>query len=125
MKSFHLSPGFSAVLGCVLLLFAWVAWVAPATAVAEELDGKALFVETHKCNMCHGVPAAEIESKTKSESMKGADLGGKIEAEFDKLAAFMRNEAELDGAKHKKPFKGSDEELQAIVDWLGSLEPPK
>lgn len=122
MKRFHLSPGFSAVLGCVLLI---CAWVAPATAIAEELDGKALFVETHKCNMCHAVPAAEIESKTKSESMKGGDLGGEIEAEFDKLAAFMRGEAELDGAKHKKPFKGSDEELQAIIDWLGSLEPPK
>lgn len=87
-----------------------------------ELDGRALFETTHKCNMCHAVPAAGIEAKTKSESMKGGDLGGKIEAEFAEIAAYVRKESELDGKSHKKPFKGTDEELQAIVDWLGSLE---
>ncbi len=101
-----------------------VTWLMPATAVAEELDGKALFTETHKCNMCHAVPAADIEAKTKSEKMKGGDLGGKIETELADLAAYVRKEAELDGKTHKKPFKGTDEELQAIVDWLGTLEAP-
>ncbi len=96
----------------------------PAAAFGEEaaLDGKTLFTDTHKCNMCHAVPAAEIEAKTKSEKMKGADLGGKVEGEFAEIAAYVRKEGELDGKTHKKPFKGTDEELQAIVDWLGSLE---
>ncbi len=95
----------------------------PTTAAEEEaaLDGQALFT-THKCNMCHAVPAADIAAKTKSEKMKGADLGGKIETELAELAAYVRKEADLDGKTHKKPFKGTDEELQAIVDWLGSLE---
>ena len=98
----------------------------PAAAFGEEaeMDGKALFTDTHKCNMCHGVPAAEIEAKTKNEKMKGGDLGGKIETEFADLAAYVRKEAELDGKTHKKPFKGTDEELQAILDWLGTLEAP-
>lgn len=112
------------VLSAAVTMAFGMALMSPATSVAaEDLDGQALFVETHKCNMCHTVPAAEIESKTKSEKMKGPDLGGKIEVPIEKLAAFMRNEAEIDGQKHKKPFKGTDEELQAIVDWLGSLEP--
>ncbi len=88
-----------------------------------ELDGKTLFVETHKCNMCHAVPAAEIPAKVKPDSpMAGGDLGGKIEGELEDLAAYVRKEAELDGKTHKKPFKGTDEELQAIIDWLGTLE---
>ncbi len=91
-------------------------------ANAEDLDGKTLFTDAHKCSMCHAVPAAEIQAKTKSEKMKGGDLGGKIETDLDTLAAYVRKEGELDGKTHKKPFKGTDEELQAIVDWLGSLE---
>ncbi len=39
-----------------------------------------------------------------------------------KLAAYVRKEGELDDKTHKKPFKGTGEELQVIVDWLGSLE---
>ena len=104
----------------------WVAGLsagtAGATADGEEAAGRALFVDTHKCSMCHAVPAAGIEAKTKSASMKGADLGGKLEVEIEKLAAYLRKEAELDGKAHKKAFKGTDEELQAILDWLGSLE---
>jgi hypothetical protein len=94
-----------------------------SAAVAEgEADGKALFVDTYKCSMCHAVPAAGIEAKTKSESMKGSDMGGKVEGEFAEIAAYVRKEGELDGKTHKKPFKGTDEELQTILDWLGSLE---
>ncbi len=100
------------------------AFILIPTVTAEEpaLDGKALFTDTHKCNMCHAVPAADIAAKTKSEKMKGADLGGKIEGELAEIAAYVRKKGELDGKTHKKPFKGTDEELQAIVDWLGSLE---
>lgn len=96
--------------------------ISPADAAAGDMDGKALFTDAHKCNMCHAVPIAEIESKTKSEKMKGPELGGKVEAEFDKIAAYMRKAGELDGETHSKEFKGTDEELQAIIDWLGSLE---
>ena len=98
----------------------------PASLAGEEgaVDAKTLFVETHKCQMCHGVPAAGIEAKMKSEKMKGPDLGGKSEIDFEKLAAYLRKEAELDGEEHNKEFKGTDEELQAIVDWLGTLEAP-
>ena len=106
-----------------LALFALLAvlLIQPATA-AEEMDGQALFVDTYKCNMCHAVPAAEIEAKMKSEKMQGPELGGKVEVDFEKLAAYLRKQGDLDGEEHNKEFKGSDEELQAIVDWLGSLE---
>ena len=107
------------ILYAAIVLFA----VLPATAEeAKEPAGKAVFL-THKCNLCHAVPAAEIESKTKSEKMKGADLGGPIEADFEVIAAYVRKQGELDGKSHKKEFKGTDEELQAILDWLTELKP--
>ncbi len=108
--------------GILVVLAALAAATLAPTASAEELDGKTLFTETHKCNMCHAVPAAEIEAKTTSEKMKGSDLGGKVEVDFKTLAAYVRKAGELDGESHKKEFKGTDEELQAIIDWLGSLE---
>ena len=102
-----------------------VSLVAPPAANGEELDGQALFTDTHKCSTCHAVPAVEIEAKTKNEKMKGGDLGGKVEGEFAEIAAYLRKETELDGKSHKKPFKGTDEELQAILDWLATLEAPE
>ena len=113
------------LLALTILLFAVA--LAGSLAAEEEpaSDGKTLFTDTHKCNMCHGVPAVEIVAKTKNEKMKGGDLGGKIETELAELAAYLRKETEMDGKTHKKPFKGTDEELQAIVDWLATLEAPE
>ncbi len=117
MRSKLFSPALTLALALATALL-----IAPANAVAEDMDGKALFTETHKCNMCHAVPAADIEAKTTSEKMKGADLGGKVKGELEEIAAYLRKEADRDGDQHKKGFKGTDEELQAIIDWLGSLE---
>ncbi len=98
-----------------------LALAAPATVAEEAGDAKALFVDTHKCNMCHGVAAVEVEAKTKSEKMKGPDLSGYTsDKELSEIAAYMRKESEDE--QHKKGFKGTDEELQTILDWLGSLE---
>lgn len=107
-------PGVLALAGLVTLL-------ALPTATAGP-DGRKLFVETHKCSRCHAVPAAGIEAKTTSEKLKGPELGGKIQADTAAVAAYLRQEKPLKGGKHKVGFKGTDEELQAIVDWLGSLE---
>ncbi len=94
---------------------------APTPTVATDtsgLDGRELFVETHKCQLCHGVPAADLAAKVKSEKMKGPDLGGATEVDFATMAAYLRKSGELDGAEHNKEFKGSDEELLAIFAWL-------
>jgi len=87
-----------------------------STAAAE--DGQAIF-EAQKCNLCHSVPAAGIEAKTKSEKMKGADLLTVTEGmDAEWLKQYLKKEVELNGEEHKRPFKGTDEELQTLVDWL-------
>ena len=92
--------------------------ISAAAQDEESMDGRALFTDTHKCNMCHGVEADDIEPTTESEEKKGPDLSGFTpENGLSILAEFLRDEEE-----HKEPFKGTDEELQTIIDWLGSLD---
>ena len=111
----------SAALGAVLLAVALTG--TRSSAAADAPDAKRLFTETHKCSMCHSVAAADVEARTKSEKLRGPDMSGfQTDMSFEKLAAFARKQAEIDGKPHKKEFKGTDEELQAILDWLGSLE---
>ena len=105
-----------------------VALGTPAAGVEEEGsaegrgDGEALFT-SHRCGLCHDVARAGIRAKARSSEMKGPDLSELIPPkEIEDLAAYLRQESERQGGKHLKGFKGSDEELQAILDWLGSLE---
>jgi hypothetical protein len=71
--------------------------------------------------MCHSVPQADVVAKMKSEKLKGPDLPSESrEAEW--LVGFLKREVQLDGADHKKEFKGTDEELQAIAAWLVALK---
>ena len=91
-----------------------------STIVSAGDDGQAAFT-AQKCNMCHSVPQADIEAKMKSEKLKGPDLPAAArDAEW--LTGFLKREVQLNGADHKKEFKGTDEELQAIAAWLGTLK---
>lgn len=91
-----------------------------ASTAGAALDGKALFVG-QKCNLCHGVAVAGITQT--SEKMKAPDLTGKVKAaDAPKLIKFLRK-LEPGGEKkkkHTKEFKGTDEEAQAILDWLAA-----
>ena len=95
-------------------------FAAPMGAAAG--DGKAAFTGA-KCEMCHSVSAADIAAKVKSGKMKGPDLSGfKSDDMAATVAYIMQKAAGEGGKKHLKGFKGTDEELQTILDWLGSLE---
>ncbi len=88
----------------------------PTTSPAFN-DGKEAY-EQH-CAECHGVKSAKITPTTKKDSDKGADLGGigeKYQANW--IKRYVKEEVDRDGKSHKKKFKGSDEELQVLVDWL-------
>ena len=104
------------MLSVALIAVAALALAAAQATAGEAAEGQAVF-EEYKCNMCHGVPAVGIESKTQSEKMKGPDLLiGEWENEL--LFKYIKQEAKVEDKEHKKGFKGSDEELQVLVDWL-------
>jgi mono/diheme cytochrome c family protein len=81
-------------------------------------DGKKIFVD-NKCAMCHTVNSAGVESK-KSDAVDLSTVGKDRTVEF--LMKYLKKETKLNEKDHKSSFKGSDEDLQVLVDWLVSLK---
>lgn len=87
---------------------------------SSAADGKQLFMD-QKCVTCHSIASAGITATTKSEKMKGPDLGGVVaEKGVEWTLKFLHKEVELDGKKHGKEIKLSDGDLKTLVDWLGT-----
>ncbi len=85
---------------------------------AQAHDGQAIFM-AQSCNLCHQVSTAGIEAATKSERMRGPDLVNVATAhDAAWIKSFLKKQTELDGAKHKKEFKGSDDELDTLASWI-------
>jgi len=107
----------------------------PATAPGEEAEeeqlpkGQTAFLKA-KCNLCHTVVAAGIgepreEPEEESDIVLPPDLsivGSSREAEW--LTLYLEKKETIDGNKHKKKFKGKDEQLAELVDWLVTLKAP-
>ena len=89
--------------------------------VSYAADGKALFTEK-KCNLCHSIDSQGIQ-KT-SEKMKGAELSdtGSTITSADWLKKFLTQEELKEGEKHKRKWKGTDEELDTLVNWILTLK---
>lgn len=98
-----------------------IAFLATPASAQESADAQALFVESYKCNVCHSVAAADIQHK--SDKTAGPDLGGYATDDMEALARYLRKEEQREGEDHKKTFAGTNEDLQVILDWLGTLEP--
>jgi cytochrome c551/c552 len=81
---------------------------------AVDAPGKNIFVD-NKCTMCHSVEVAEVTSK-KNDAKDLSNLSADLTSDF--LTKYLKKEESLEGKKHKTAFKGSDEELQQMVDWL-------
>lgn len=112
-----------AALAFTLFLISSLAPAASAAAGDESAvpAGQKLFVEQYKCNMCHSVSSAGIEAKTKSEKMRGPDLAGVVpEKGVEWTTKFIKREVKLDDNQHKKEWKGSDDDLKTLVDWLAT-----
>jgi len=118
--------------GVSVALLVFVLWTGTARA---EKSGKELFLEK-KCNNCHSIDSEKIAKKEEpAEEEEGEEAGGEEEDktpdlsgvgkkhDADWLTKWLKKEVKNDdGKKHKKKFKGSDEELKAIVDYLASLK---
>lgn len=92
-----------------------------AFATNPEGDGKKIFTDS-KCNMCHTITTQGIESK-KSDAVDLSNVGSNKTAEF--LNKYLKKEAKMNEKDHKSSFKGSDEDLKVLVDWLLTLKTEK
>ena len=124
----HLRQGsvWLLTLGALAFTLFLVSSLAPAASAAAGEgstvpEGQKLFVEQYKCNMCHSVSSAGIEAKAKSEKMRGPDLTGVVaDKGAEWTTQFIKREVKLDDKEHKKEWKGSDDDLKALVDWLAT-----
>jgi cytochrome c551/c552 len=95
--------------------------IVATVAVSSAADGKKLFVDT-KCNLCHSIDSQGV-TKT-SDKIKAPDLsnaGGMVES-ADWLKSFLTKKVDKDGKKHLREWKGTDEDLDTVVQWLVSLK---
>lgn len=111
-----LSIATAAIAVLLLLFIAPVITVAAAQSGPDVPRGQEIFL-AQKCNTCHSVPTAGIEAKVKSETMRGPDLVN-LTDDAPTIKSFITQQTERDGKKHKKHAKGTDEELDALIDWL-------
>lgn len=87
-------------------------------ALAQNNSEKTIFVN-QKCNLCHSLSTQGIEAKTMSERLKGPDLVNLASKHKSKwISRYLKKKVKMNGKLHKTSFKGTDEELQALVDWL-------
>lgn len=107
----------------MLALLLLTALAGTGSALAAETPGKALFV-AKGCDSCHSVPAAGIVATTKVEKLKGPELVTDPLPPLAELGPYLRLEATREGKKHKKAFKGTDEELKTLIDWLATQQKP-
>ena len=112
-------------LGLFLLALLFVTICASVSVNAE--DGKNVFLK-HKCNNCHTVSTAGIEAKNKKS--KAPDLVNvTVRHEKDWIRLFIRKttghvscpvvDKSRDGKMHAIKFTGTQEEEDALIDWLG------
>ena len=112
-----INQGKLIVFGFVLVL-AFV--LKTGTAFAEE-KAVTVFKEA-KCSACHswtsqGIKGEDETGKTPDLSTISKDVIGNADAKAF-LKDFLMKKADLHGKKHKKGFKGSDADLDALVTFI-------
>lgn len=84
----------------------------------DDPAGKKIFID-NKCNICHTVNSVGIESK-KSDATDLSNVGAELKK--DDMIKYLKKEMKLNDKKHKTAFKGSDEDLEKLVEWLITLK---
>jgi cytochrome c553 len=104
----------------ILFISAIVALFAFAFSFSQnqDLTGRQIFIDS-KCNNCHTVTSNEIISK-KDDAVDLSNAGNTGDAQL--LKSYLIKEAKINDKDHKIKFKGSDEELNALAEWLASLK---
>jgi cbb3-type cytochrome oxidase cytochrome c subunit len=104
----------------VLFISAIVALFAIAFSFAQDqgLDGKQIFVDS-KCSNCHTVTSKEITSK-KDDATDLSNAGSLGDASL--MKSYLLKESKINDQEHKIKFKGTEEEMNALVNWLLTLK---
>jgi hypothetical protein len=119
-----------------------LAWAAPEGR-AEGKTGKEIFLD-HKCQKCHSIESEDILKSEKGTADEAKEDEGGFDDDFGNetekteppdlsgvgkrhdpewMTQFLKKKIRTEeGKKHKKRFKGSDEELQILIEFLAGLQ---
>jgi cytochrome c5 len=112
MKAFKASVAFLVALGFLGISLVQFSY-------SQDKTGKTIFEES-KCTACHSITSQGIEAKKKSD--KTPDLSKLTEGhDADFFMKFLKKEETMNNKKHAIAFKGSDEDLKMMIDWLVSI----
>lgn len=91
-----------------------------SSIISAQATGKDIFING-KCNTCHAVKSQDITSK---QADKYPDLSnaGNCGLNEEQMTKYLNKEYELNGKKHPVKFKGTEQELKTLVEWLLSLK---
>lgn len=117
----------------VMVIFAFfLIWAGSSQAQEQTTDGKGIFV-ANKCTACHAIKAAGLEMKkeaTEGEEGESEDqapdlssVGNEHNAEW--LMAYLTKKEAINGKKHMKKFKGSEDDLKLLAEWLAAQKAAK
>jgi hypothetical protein len=117
---------FPRSLETALALIVAALFALPAVAFASAPDGRQTFVDM-KCNTCHTVESLGIEvlpdEEEDEEEQQITDLSTVGDRrDTDWIQRFLKREERIDGQRHRRRFRGSDAELEALATWLSSLK---
>lgn len=73
-----------------------------------------------KCNGCHSIESAGIKKKANQKPPDLSTIGKDHTADW--LEKYLKKEETLNGEKHIKKFKGSDEDLTKLAKWFETLK---
>lgn len=90
-----------------------------ANVNSDEPAGKKAFID-NKCNSCHPIEAAGITTKAKKNNPDLSKVGKELTP--DAMIKYIKKETKINDKKHPSNWKGTDEDLKAITDWLGTLK---
>lgn len=106
--------------GASIALLTFAALNVPRAFAAQEPEGKGLFLK-YKCTTCHSVEVAGVEARQEDKAPDLSAAGSTITSQ-EWAKEYLLRKTDKDGKKHKKPYKGSEKDLETIVEWLMGLK---
>ena len=101
-------------------------FLSSAWSFPTDPPGKTIF-QASKCSNCHSIKAQGVTKVSSDEAKEMEKTPPDLSAVGTKhtpdwITKFLLKKETLNDKKHLKKFKGSEEELQTLATWLGSLK---
>ena len=113
-----------------LTIFFLLAIVTAGPLSGDKKEDPLRIFKSNGCTTCHSIVALDITvSKSAEDEAKEDDdleppdlsaVGTRHDAQW--ISKFIAKKIDKDGKKHKRRFKGSNEERRSLATWLASLE---